>query len=183
MRQTRAASLQNTTEVATMGKVWSQKLTWNKMWKINANRLKCAKASVYELLPSQSNLVTWKLIKDKACKQGRNRVTLEHILSSCPKEIACTRKVPMASWPGARDDYWRSKILGYENKSKTPTVIYTFLQSRQLTDQPEQRKNSATGILTMANDWIISRYRESSASPTNLLYQPATRRDTIFKSM
>ena len=61
-RQTKAVSLK------AQGKRWenirSKKLTWNEMWKKETKKLKFAIASVYDVLPSPSNLAIWKLTDD-----------------------------------------------------------------------------------------------------------------------
>ena len=45
-------------------------------------------SSVYDILPTQTNLCIWKLSEDPLCKLCGKRATLEHVLSACTKALA-----------------------------------------------------------------------------------------------
>ena len=87
-RQTKTVSLKAQEKWLRWEKIRSKKLTWNEIWKTETYKLRFAIASVYNMLPSPSNLVIWKLTDDPACGHCAMRATLEHILSSCPKFLS-----------------------------------------------------------------------------------------------
>lgn len=60
-----------------------RKLTWKDIWYTEPQRLQFNLKSVYDVLPSPTNLATWGLSDDPSCKLCGRPANLEHILSSC----------------------------------------------------------------------------------------------------
>ena len=58
-------------------------LTWNEIWHMVPLRISFLIRSVYDLLPSNANLVRWGKIEDPTCPLCQGRQTTEHVLSSC----------------------------------------------------------------------------------------------------
>ena len=50
---------------------------------MNTSRIKSLLQAIYDVLPSPTNLVLWKLDKDAVCSLCKRYANLEHILSSC----------------------------------------------------------------------------------------------------
>ncbi|KAI4893046.1 hypothetical protein NFI96_026080, partial [Prochilodus magdalenae] len=71
---------------------WEQaldrKITWSELWKAQPHQIKFMVQSVYDVLPSPSNLFCWGLAETPACPLCQRRGSLEHILSCCPKALA-----------------------------------------------------------------------------------------------
>ncbi|GFN86663.1 reverse transcriptase [Plakobranchus ocellatus] len=58
-------------------------LTWNDIWHMAPLRISFLIRSVYDLLPSNANLVRWGKKDDPACPLCQGRQITEHVLSSC----------------------------------------------------------------------------------------------------
>lgn len=64
--------------------VEKKKISWSKLWALNQCRLKFVVAGVYDVLPTQANLVKWGVDESVICKKCNAAVAnLEHVLSSC----------------------------------------------------------------------------------------------------
>ena len=66
--------------------VVERKLSWSEIWNWNTSRLSFLVRSTYDVLPSPTNLVRWKISNDNRCRCGK-RGTLKHILSNCEKAL------------------------------------------------------------------------------------------------
>ncbi|KAI4871604.1 hypothetical protein NFI96_026152, partial [Prochilodus magdalenae] len=70
---------------------WEQaldrKITWSELWKAQPHQIKFMVQSVYDVLPSPSNLFCWCLAETPACPLCQRRGSLEHILSCRPKAL------------------------------------------------------------------------------------------------
>lgn len=67
--------------------VTGTQITWADLWKIEPHQFKFLVQSVYDVLPSPSNLFSWGLAKMPQCQLCQGKGTLEHILSSCPRAL------------------------------------------------------------------------------------------------
>nr|XP_022314167.1 uncharacterized protein LOC111118822 [Crassostrea virginica] len=63
------------------------KLGWNDIWKMEPSRLQFKLKSVYDVLPSPTNLATWGLSDDPNCVLCGKPANLEHILSACSESL------------------------------------------------------------------------------------------------
>lgn len=68
-----------------------RRLTWRDLWSMDSTRLRFILGSVYDVLPSPSNLVRWGMREDPACTLCGGHGSLQHILSSCPRALAMGR--------------------------------------------------------------------------------------------
>lgn len=70
---------------------WEQlvdrKISWTELWKSEPHRIKFLVQSVYDVLPSPSNLFRWGLADTPLCPLCQRGGSLEHILSCCPKAL------------------------------------------------------------------------------------------------
>ncbi|GFO10144.1 polyprotein [Plakobranchus ocellatus] len=57
-------------------------LTWNEIWHVALLRIIFRIRAVYDLLPSNANLVRWRM-KDATCPLCRGKQTAEHVLAYC----------------------------------------------------------------------------------------------------
>ena len=60
-----------------------RKLTSSDIWSMEPHRLQFQLKSVYDVLPTPTNLATWGMTDDPKCKLCGRPANLEHILSSC----------------------------------------------------------------------------------------------------
>jgi len=65
-----------------------RKLTWSELWQYEPLQLSFLLRSVYDLLPTPTNLERWKLSDDPSCPLCSQRGTLAHVLSSCPVALS-----------------------------------------------------------------------------------------------
>ena len=66
-------------------------VTWNDMWHMAPLRISFLIRSVYDLLPSNANLVRWGKKEDPTCPLCNGRETTEHVLSSCKAALSQRR--------------------------------------------------------------------------------------------
>ena len=60
-----------------------KKVTWSELWRMEPLRISFLLRSVYDVLPSPSNLLKWGLLETPDCQLCGARGTLAHILSGC----------------------------------------------------------------------------------------------------
>ncbi|KAK3752460.1 hypothetical protein RRG08_032752 [Elysia crispata] len=58
-------------------------LTWNEIWHMAPLQISFLIRSVYDFLPSNSNLVRWGKKENPTCPLFQSGQTTEHFLSSC----------------------------------------------------------------------------------------------------
>ncbi|KAJ8017190.1 hypothetical protein DPEC_G00015180 [Dallia pectoralis] len=58
-------------------------LSWKDFWNMEGHRIKFLLSSVYDVLPTPTNLQRWRLTEDPSCALCKRPASLEHILSSC----------------------------------------------------------------------------------------------------
>ena len=67
-------------------RVIERKLSWREIWSWTTSRLSFLVRSTYDVLPSPTNLVRWKVSSENKCHCGKIG-TLKHILSNCGKAL------------------------------------------------------------------------------------------------
>ncbi|XP_060590709.1 uncharacterized protein LOC132745755 [Ruditapes philippinarum] len=72
----------------TRWQVPERKLSWQEIWQYEPLRLSFLLRSIYDMLPSPTNLYQWKLIDDPACPLCGSPGSLKHVLSSCPTALS-----------------------------------------------------------------------------------------------
>ena len=65
-----------------------RKITWQELWNYEPLQLSFLLRSVYDMLPSPTNLKLWKLTEDPTCPLCENIGSLRHIMSSCPTALS-----------------------------------------------------------------------------------------------
>ena len=124
-------------------------LTWQDIWKMEGHRIKFLLCSVYDVLPTPSNLHTWGLVESPSCKLCGRIANLEHVLSSCRSNLADGK----FRW---RHDQILTQLAEGVELART--------RARKLSDGPrfihfvKAGESAATGgrskgVLATANDW------------------------------
>ena len=128
-----------------------RKLSWEEMRSMEACRIKFLLKSIYEVLPTPSNLCLWKLSETPNCKLCEKPANLFHILSYCPKALTDGRYT------------WRhNRVLeviahhialaikhSKSSKRQHKTMFINFLKEGQ------RNRNTETGVLTLTDDWEL----------------------------
>ena len=124
-------------------------LTWQDIWSMEEHRVKFLLCSVYDVLPTPSNLHTWGLAESPSCMLCGKPANLEHVLSSCQSSLADGK----LRW---RHDKILAQLAdGVEQARKKPKGLSTgphfinFIRSGENAAAGQRSK----GILASANDW------------------------------
>lgn len=130
----------------------ARKITWTELWKSEPVRLKFLIQSVYDVLPSPSNLYTWGLAETPTCPLCPAHGSLEHILSCCPKALGEGRYT------------WRhNQVL----KVVADTICTAIRESKHQVparhnisfvragEKPQGERKASTGLLATARDWKL----------------------------
>ena len=133
-------------------------LSWNDLWHMAPLRISFILRSVYDLLPSNANLVKWGKSEDPSCPLCNGRQTVEHVLSSCRTALTQGRYT------------WRhNQVL----KELAEAVQFNATKSRTRLPEPEtvfhsagQEKRWPTSsylcrpckprLLSAADDWVCA---------------------------
>ncbi|GFS09954.1 polyprotein [Elysia marginata] len=133
-------------------------LTWKDIWQMAPLRISFLIRSVYDLLPSNANLVRWGKKDDPTCRLCHGRQTTEHVLSSCKVALSQGRY----TWRHNRvlQDF-ASVISTAKGQSNPPSPSFTIFTTeggarkwcgRSSNTASNQRK----GLLDGCVDWEVS---------------------------
>jgi len=127
-----------------------RKLTWQELWTYEPLRLSFLLRSVYDLLPSPTNLHRWKLIENPNCQLCEKTGTLRHVLSGCPTSLSQGRY----RWRHDQVLKDMAHILELERKKNRPPVM----KGRQMikfvkAGETKPTTKNATGILQESRNW------------------------------
>lgn len=129
-----------------------RKISWTELWRAEPLRIKFLIQSVYDVLPSPSNLFLWGKSETPACTLCQGRGTLEHILSSCPRALGEGRyrwrhdQVLKAIAESIHSAIDHSKRLQPQKHSMT------FIRAGE---KPPPLAKTQTGLLGTAKDWQL----------------------------
>ena len=82
-RQARAVEMRQQGRWTRWDGVRGRSLGWKDIWSMEGHRIKFLLSSVYDVLPTPTNLQRWRLTEDPFCVHCKRPANLEHILSSC----------------------------------------------------------------------------------------------------
>ena len=148
-RQVKAVGMKKQGEYTRWEKARARKVTWNELWKMDGHKISFLLRSVYDVLPSPTNLRLWGLTEDPNCKLCNKPANLEHVLSSCRTALTDGRY----TW---RHNHVLKEVaatLDIARRKKTtiqkgPTFI-DFVRG----GKGASSKKHELGILATANDW------------------------------
>lgn len=139
--------------------VMARNLTWRDIWGMAPLRLSFLVRAGYDLLPSATNLVKWRLSNDASCPLCGARQTLEHVLSSCKKALCQGRY----TW--RHNEVLRAlhatlcEVVQTANHRAGPVVHpFRFLKAGSMIVTNSKSKKIANDptILDCARDWQIA---------------------------
>ena len=149
-RTVRAAAMSKQGSWLNWEGVRPRKLNWEEMRSMEACRIKFLLASVYEVLPTPSNLCLWKLTETPNCKLCDKPANLFHILSHCPTALTDGRY----TWRHNKvltvlAHYFALAIKQSKPCKKHKPTFITFVKEGQ------KNRNTETGLLAMTDDWEL----------------------------
>nr|XP_061785060.1 uncharacterized protein LOC133576095 [Nerophis lumbriciformis] len=130
----------------------TRKITWTELWKSEPARLKFLIQSVYDVLPSPSNLHCWGLVETPECPLCKARGSLEHILSCCPKALGEGRY----TWRHDQVLKAVADTIGtgiQQNKHQLP--VRHNISFVKAGDKPQAGFKAPTGLLATARVWQL----------------------------
>jgi hypothetical protein len=149
-RQARAAAMKKQGSWLNWDKTRARKLTWENIWRMEGSRIRFLIRSVYDVLPSPTNLCTWGLTQDPNCKLCGQPANLEHVLTAC--RVALTD----GSYTWRHDQVLKviAAHLDIARRKKGPVQkmkAINFVRAGEV----GQKTTSTSGLLATANDWSM----------------------------
>ncbi|KAK3766631.1 hypothetical protein RRG08_042410 [Elysia crispata] len=132
-------------------------LTWNEIWHMAPLRISFLIRSVYDLLPSNANLVRWGKKEDPTCPLCQGRQTTEHVLSSCKIALSQGRY----TWRHNRVLQELAAIIstakGETTLPNTNALIFTTEGgAKSWHGRPVRTTNQIKCLLDGCDDWDVS---------------------------
>nr|AAN12398.1 polyprotein [Tetraodon nigroviridis] len=130
----------------------ARKISWPELWRAEPLRIRFLIQSVYDVLPSPSNLFLWGKVESPSCPLCQGRGTLEHILSSCPKALGEGR------YRWRHDQVLKaiaesiSSAMEYSKRLPLPGRGVRFVRAGE---QPPPQPRAQPGLLATARDWQL----------------------------
>ena len=148
-RTARAAAMSNQGSWLNWQSVPSKKISWKELKWMEPYRISFILRSVYDLLPSPSNLKLWNMTESPNCLLCDRPANLKHILSSCPTALTGGRY----KW---RHDKVLTEIAHHltlaVNSKRKPCTGPVYIQFVKQGSAPTAK---ATGLLPTAKDWEL----------------------------
>ena len=126
-----------------------RRLSWGEIMSMQDHKLSFLLKSVYDVLPTPTNLCVWGLIEDPVCTLCRGRANLEHILSPCKTALADGRYI----W--CHDRVLAVLADGIERARKRKREVRKGVTFINFIRKGETATGNADagGILSSATDW------------------------------
>ncbi|XP_077372334.1 uncharacterized protein LOC144033646 [Festucalex cinctus] len=129
-----------------------RKISWTELWRSEPHRIKFLIQSVYDVLPSPSNLHHWGLAENPLCPLCQRVGSLEHILSCCPRALGEGR------YRWRHDQVLRviaETISSGISTSKHQQPARQSIAFVKAGEKPQQHRGEAVGLLATAQDWQL----------------------------
>ncbi|XP_063050108.1 uncharacterized protein LOC134444859 [Engraulis encrasicolus] len=130
----------------------ARKVSWSELWRSEPHRIKFLIQSVYDVLPSPSNLHRWGLAENPLCPLCQKAGTLEHILSCCPRALGEGR------YRWRHDQVLRviaEAISTGISTSKHQQPARQAIAFVKAGEKPQQLRRQPGGLLATARDWQL----------------------------
>lgn len=152
-RQTRAVAMRKQGSWLHWEGARSRKLTWGDIWHMDGQRVRFLLKSVYDVLPSPTNLHTWGITSDPSCKLCQRPANLEHVLSSCRIALRDGRY----TWRHDQVLQVIAQTVDTERKKVRPSQKkLTFISFCKAGGKKGGKQDQSQGILATATDWQLA---------------------------
>ena len=151
-RQVRVAAMRQQGQWMKWEGARQRKLTWTDLWHREADSIKFLLRSVYDVLPTPTNLVLWGKQEDPGCRLCGKPANLEHVLSSCKKALVEGRY----RWRHDKvlDQLGKQLEAATRANKKKKTAGVTFIQFVKTGEEGATRSEEG-GLLRTASDWEV----------------------------
>ena len=158
-------------------------LTWNEIWHMAPLRISFLIRSVYDLLPSNANLVRWGKKEDPTCSLCQGRQTTEHVLSSCKIALSQGRY----TWRHNRVLQELAAIIssakGETTLPNTNALIFTTEGgAKSWHGRPVRTTNQIKCLLDGCDDWDVSADLSGWESHPSIIKETRLRPDIVIHS-
>ena len=148
-RVARAASMSNQGSWLNWQNVQGKKLSWNEIRAMEPYRISFLLRSVYDLLPTPSNLALWNIRESPNCTLCDKPANLKHVLSSCQTALTGGRYTWRHNRVLTEIAHHLTLALNAKRKHHTGPVFINFVK------QGTAPSSRATGLLPTATDWEL----------------------------
>ena len=160
-------------------------LSWNDLFHMAPLRISFILRSVYDLLPSNANLVKWGKSDDPSCTLCKERQTVEHVLSSCKAALTQGRY----TWRHNQVLRELAEAVEYNivsGKRRHPEPPIQFQKAGGTGTWPTttiQSKIVTKGLLSEADDWeCAADLQEWSTCYPEVIKKTGLRPDIVLHS-
>ena len=158
-------------------------LTWNDIWHMAPLRISFLIRAVYDLLPTNANLVRWGKKDDATCPLCQGRQTTEHVLSSCKVALSQGRY----TWRHNRVlKELTSAICSAEGQLDPPIARPPVFQTEggrtKWCGRPTHTITKKRSILDGCNDWELAADLTEWGSYPDVIKKTKMRPDIVFHS-
>ena len=128
-----------------------RKIMWPEIWRLEPFRISFLLRSVYDTLPSPTNLHRWGMREDPLCRLCGGRGTMAHILAGCKTALSQGRY----RWRHDKVLSALADILEWERQKKrqTSTRPATSIQFIREGEKPPAPKKTKKSLLQAAQSW------------------------------
>ena len=133
--------------------------------------------SVYDVLPSRTNLQKWGIVQDASCSLCGCSQSLRHMLSSCSYALALVHQVLQIVLEAARTP------CSQANAGETASArrIY-FLREGSAQYRKEKNEKQRRDLLSKAKDWEVSADLQGERHCHKVLQESGKRPDLVLAS-
>lgn len=153
VRQARAVSMKSQGSWMRWEGVRGRDLSWGEIWKMEGQRIRFLLKSVYDVLPSPTNLCVWGIAADANCKLCQKPANLKHVLSACSVALADGRYTwrhdQVLKVIAERVDIARRQERKRNNRLE-------FIKFQKAGEKGTERGGREQGILATATDWKMA---------------------------
>ena len=156
-------------------------LNWNDLWHMAPLRISFILRSVYDLLPSNANLVKWGKKEDPTCPLCQSRQTVEHVLSSCKVALSQGRYTWRHNQVLKELADTISSVMGQAPRSKSQATFITA-RGKKWPEKPEPMHERGWGLLEGVHDWECSADLPQWGKHPTIIQESGMRPDIVLHS-
>ena len=133
--------------------VEKNRITWSDCWRLDFSEIRFLIKSVYDVLPSPTNLHIWGKRETPNCQLCARKGSLQHILSSCPKALG-------DGWYRCRHDRALKVIANEVTKAMRASNHQARKKLKQINFEKagkkiQRKRREKTNPLSSADDWQL----------------------------
>ena len=149
--QVKAVGMKKQGEWTNWEEVKQREIKWPQLFHMEQSRVSFLLRSVYDVLPSPTNLHTWGLIDDPNCRLCKRPANLEHVLSTCSVALADGRY----TWGHDQVLSEIATVLDQERRSKENQGLSSAIHFIRSGEMPKTPVRAISGILRTEKDWAM----------------------------